>query len=349
MLKVGIIGTGFGGKVQLPGLNKIKGVKVAGICGRNLPKVKELAAKNQVSLVFKKWQNLVSSNKIDIVSIATPHHLHKPIALQCIKFNKPFILEKSAGLNLEEAKTIAAAAKKKKIPTAVDFEFRYSAHFLQFKELLAKRKIGKIRYIKIDWVTGGRARSKSKVNWSTRSKTGGGVLLNYGSHIFDYINFFFGEIKSITGNLLTLKKTASISADDTVRAFFNLKNGATGNILITNVCFGGSGHTITAYGEKGTLQLKNPNVFEAVNDFDIWYSDQNSVKPTKIPLTKKYKKLTFSFPDGRQAPFVRLAEDFFKGLKKKQSNTPSIKDAVEAHRAMGALRKSNKYNKRITL
>ena len=329
MTKVAIIGTGFGAKVHVPGWKKIRGTKVQIWTGRD-------------------WKKAVNDANIELISIATPPFIQKKITLAAIKNKKIVLLEKPAGLNVQEAREIAMVSQKHSGLVAIDFELRFIPHFNFLKDLLQKKVIGDIRTISIRWVTGGRAGTKITKGWSNYTKTGGGVLLNYGSHILDYVTWLFGDFNTVLGKLEVVKKVKEITpppdADDTVTILGNLKNKIPVTIFISNVLHNGSGHSIEIFGSTGTIVLKNPNVFDAVRGFTLFKTNtKGELTQCKVPT--KYGKISIGPDDGRIKPFQTLAETLINTVKNKNrviSSLPMINDAVKVHEVMSAILKSNR-------
>ncbi len=344
MLNVGIIGTGFGAKVQIPGFQKIKGIKINGIWGRNFSEAKYWQDKYNIPNIYRDWIDLVKSNQIDVVSIATPPFLHKSIILAAAKNKKTIICEKPFTINYAEALHALRATDKAGVSGAVDFEFRYIAHFQKLKELLQKKTIGEIRYCQINWLTGGRAKKNLPLNWSDYKKNGGGVLLNYGSHVIDYLLWFFGDIKKVNARLSRINEKESkkkCNAEDCCELMLETKNGIVITAVISNAVYGGSGHNIKIFGSEGSLQLVNEDVFDAVKGFELLKISPNDERETVM------KKKQILDEDGRIDAFSKLANDFL--IAKTKKNAPSFSDGVRTHQVIQALEKSQKIRGWVTL
>lgn len=346
MLRVGIIGTGFGAKVHLPGFIRA-GAKVAGIWGRNIIEAKKYADNYNIPLVFKNWRDLVISNEIDAVSIATPPFSQKKIILEAIKHKKAILCEKPFALNATQADIVFQAARKARIIHAVDFEFRYIRHFRELKKLIEEGKIGTVRYCKIYWTTGGRARKNFPLNWMNYRKSGGGVLLNYGSHVIDYLEWLFGKIKSVSGNLKILKKKNAVGktpdAEDYCEFLSIFKCGIPAGIVISNVLFGGDGHKIEIYGSKGTLKLVNNNLFDTVKGFRLIFVNEKNISKT---LAGEFESKN---TDGRIDAFSKLATDFIALVKQQKNEAPTFADGLRVHKVIRAIQKSQKLKRWITV
>ncbi len=352
-INIGIIGTGFGGKIHLPGFQKIKGARVLAIAGRDLKKTKELAKKYKVPLAFKNWRELVRHPEIDAVSIATPPYLHAPMALEAIKRGKHVFCEKPLAMSVEEAQKMLRAARRARIRHAIDFEFRETPHFKFFKELLLQKRIGKLRYINISWLTGGRAGPNVPYGWQNNAKLGGGTLLAFASHMVDYLEWFFGPVQKILANLIIAKKYTGgkkVSADDTCDILMEFSDGTSANLAFSNVLPGNSGHKITAYGGEGKLELLNPNLdnFDMVYGFEIWETKLGEHSPKKLSLPSRFGRLP-RYPDGRLALFAKTAQNFIASIKKGKNLGPSFREGLRAQIILEAAQKSNRLGRWITL
>lgn len=346
MIKVGIVGAGFGAKIHLPGFNQIPGVKVEGIYGKNLVKAYQIAKNNNIPLVFKTWPALVNSKKIDVVSIATPPFLHAKVALLAIKNKKAVLCEKPLALTANETKQMLAAANKNKIINAVDFEWRYLPAFKMLKKIMAKKTIGRIRSLNVVWTNGGRANANAPISWVNYKKYGGGMLLNYASHVINYLEWIFGPINQVSGKLLTTKQfkgTASKpNADDLTMVNFKLGGGLPGNLFITNVVYKGQGQQINIYGDKGTITLLNADVKDYSRNFELFitYANKKTQKAAVPKMAGDNKRL-----DSRLAPFTALAADFIKGIKKQRLIAPSFAEGHRTQVVLDAIKKSNQLKK----
>lgn len=342
MINIGIIGTGFGAKVHIPGFQKLSGVKIMAIAGKNKNETKLVAEQHNIPLTYSHWRDLVKNPKIQAVSIATPPFLHFLIIQEALKQKKAILCEKPFCTTVQQAGLLEKVAKKNKITNAVDFEFRYVPHFQKLKKQLEKKSIGKINYCKIVWITGGRANKNFPLNWMNYKKLGGGVLLNYGSHVIDYLEWLLGPISSVSADLKIIKKNKeTATADDFCQFFSLLQNGVPTQVTLSNVLYGGEGHTLEIYGDKGTLKLSNRNLFDAVNGFTLTKIDSRD-KTTNIKI-----KASPQVADGRIFPFSRLARDFIMAIQKKKTFAPSFTTGVRVHKVIAAVHRSAQTKKWI--
>src|SRR4029079_16874834 len=124
MVRIGIVGVGFMGRIHYLASQRLSGAKVAAVCSRDPAK---LAGDwrstrgnfgpepGQVDLSgVKKYAalaDLLADPDIDLIDICTVTDQHTPIALQALKAGKHVLVEKAIALSPADADAMLAAAK----------------------------------------------------------------------------------------------------------------------------------------------------------------------------------------------------------------------------------------------
>ena len=146
--------------------------------------------------IYKNYETMIKSEKLDAVYITTPVNTHIEIASYCAKNEIPFFVEKPLGKTAKECKELCALLETKDVINMVGFNLRFSNTFYEAKKRLSDGKIGKIKKIK---ATAYRSLiSKTGTAWRFKKDTsGGGVLIDIGIHAIDLLTWFFGDIESV--------------------------------------------------------------------------------------------------------------------------------------------------------
>jgi hypothetical protein len=100
MARVGIIGTGWGARVQVPAFREA-GLEVVAIAGHNADRTRRAAAELGLE-AFDDWRSLIASN-IDLVTIVTPPSEHLSMAAAALEAGKHVLSEKPMALDVAEA------------------------------------------------------------------------------------------------------------------------------------------------------------------------------------------------------------------------------------------------------
>src|SRR3989344_494427 len=345
MINIGIIGTGFGAKVQVPGFRAVRGARVLGIAGRSAAKTAAVAKELDIPRPFSSWKKLIDDPKIDVVSIVSPPRYHKEMALYAAHCKKHIFCEKPLAMSATAAKKMLSAVKRAGVVHGIDFEFRNLPGLVVLRGLLAKKTIGGVRHARIAWLTGSRASTNIPLSWQNRKKEGGGVLFSHCSHVIDYMELLFGKIKSVSARLTVAKKNGA-DAEDTCDMLFRLANGATASVTVSNVLPGASTNMIEVYGDKGSLRLENYDPKDPDFGFRLFHFSLASNKEKEISL-KRPKKSNIS--DTRVLLFRQTAEKFIRAIEKKKKTVPSFVDGLRAQMAMDAVRISDRSGREVLI
>src|ERR1051325_9021928 len=143
MARIGIIGTGFGAKVQTP-LCRQAGLGVAALAGFHHEKTREIAAELGVR-AYADWRELAAAPDLDLVSVTTPPSEHREVAPAVLEAGKHVLCEKPTALNAGEAQQMLDAAKRHSKQIAIiDHELRFVPSWRDARTRLPG--LGAIRY-----------------------------------------------------------------------------------------------------------------------------------------------------------------------------------------------------------
>jgi predicted dehydrogenase len=345
---VAVIGTGFGQKIHIPGLQIHHRTEVVAVHHRDLAKAQSIAQAQNIPHACQTIEAMLSLPEVDAVSISTPPFLHYEMAKTVLAAGKHLLLEKPTTLNVQEAIELYQLAQSQGVVATMDFEFRFVPAWQRFAELLEEGYIGQKRLIKVDWLVSSRADANKPWNWYARKDQGGGALGAIGSHLFDYIAWLFAPIKRICGRLSTTIPTRvdpttgtakPVDADDTCVLMLELTDGTLCQANLSAVTYQGRGHWVEVYGDRGTLVLGSDNQSDYVHGFKLWASQQGEpLAEVEIPERLAFPK---TYPDGRLAPFTRVVDRWVQSIDQNTSLTPSLKEGIYSQLLMDLTHQSN--------
>lgn len=147
------------------------------LCDVDESKLKKYGKKYQISSLYTDSIEMFKHEKIDCVSICTLVDTHLDLVKQAAENNvKAILLEKPISNSLANAAKIVKICKTNKIKLAIDHQRRFNPFYQSIKEFLELKKLGKIQFVNVYYGSG---------------------IANTGSHLFDILRLFFGEITSI--------------------------------------------------------------------------------------------------------------------------------------------------------
>ena len=203
--KAAIIGLGFiGGADQVSG--DALGQKISGLDGthydayNNNKKINLIAGssrdygrryrfgKKTNAKIYENWKDLIKSEQLDIVSIATYTPSHEEITIACSEVGiKVVFCEKPAAHNLRACKNMIDTCKKNDTLLVFNHQRRFNQNYIHLKNLITQGELGELTSINAQW--------------------GSGRLGNVGTHVLDAIYMLTSLLpKSVIGKLDTTGK-----------------------------------------------------------------------------------------------------------------------------------------------
>jgi predicted dehydrogenase len=211
---------------------------------------------------FTDYRELLNAGIVDAVSIATPHHLHAIIGLECLNAGVHVFTEKPLANRVSEADAMIETAKARDLKICVGHQYRTYHTPQTMKHLIDTGAIGNIMRVLWTWIEFRPESYYDRDIWrQTWRHAGGGVLMNQTSHDLDLICWLIGEpvqVSAIIGN-----QFHQIEVEDVVCANVLFENGAFGSIQLTiNQPIGYSIRQVA--GDKGMIAI--PDVQSLAGD-----------------------------------------------------------------------------------
>src|SRR5438045_869118 len=100
---IGIIGTGFARKVQIPAFLACENARIASIASGSIENARAAAADAGDAHFTADWRETVERDDVDLVCITTPPNLHLEMTLEAIRHGKHILCEKPMAMNVAEA------------------------------------------------------------------------------------------------------------------------------------------------------------------------------------------------------------------------------------------------------
>lgn len=268
-LRVGIIGSGFARRVQLPGLRLVPDTTVVAIASRQRAHAETVAQEFAIPTVFDHGVELARSPDIDLVIISSTPPSHPEYAIAALDAGKHVLCEKPMALDAAGAERMVAAADRSPRLAWVDHELRYEPNRRKIRDLINAGAIGEVRHMELTlkpYLRGdGRPQTADAPwTWWYDRAEGGGMLGAVGSHVVDLCRFWTGrEVTAVAGRVATFIRerrdaagvTRPVTADELGSAVLSLGEDVVATITLSAVAHHGAGHLAQITGSEGTLLL----------------------------------------------------------------------------------------------
>jgi predicted dehydrogenase len=189
---IGIIGTGFARRVQIPAFRACEKVRIVSVASGSRENAKSTAADFDIPHFTDDWRETIARDDVDLICITTPPNLHREMTLASLAHGKHILCEKPMATNAGEAREMTEAAKSAGVLALIDFELRFQPGRQRAYELLREGAIGRIRHAKYHFQAPHRGDPKAEWNWWSDEKQGGGALGAIVSHVIDSFQWLLG-------------------------------------------------------------------------------------------------------------------------------------------------------------
>jgi predicted dehydrogenase len=146
---------------------------------------------------YEDYEKMFNNENIDIVAITTPVFLHHTMIEKAIDNDLNIFVEKPLSINGKECRSILSRKYKRK--SQVGYARRYMATYVLARKILSESILGKVNYFDSK-IFVGIVFAPGKGWMYDPMKSGGGALIDLGSHAIDMVHYLFGEIASVHAN-----------------------------------------------------------------------------------------------------------------------------------------------------
>jgi predicted dehydrogenase len=286
MARIGIVGTGWGGRVQVPTFREA-GLEVTGLAGHRPERTRQVA--NEVGVKpYDDWRELIRAADVDLVSIVTPPSEHKEMALAALEAGKHVLLEKPTAMNAAEAEELVMAARRHPDRiTLIDHELRFLPSWQKARAKLAE--LGPVRYAEVRYSSPARGDRNREWNWWSDASRGGGVWGAVGSHYVDALRFMGLEPEEAQALMRTIidrrpdgNTPREVTSDDFTSVDLRARGGAVAAMTFSAVSTGPDETSVlNIYAEGGALRFIGEEVLLSTGrqPFATFAGAANEVRP----------------------------------------------------------------------
>jgi predicted dehydrogenase len=323
---VGIIGCGRIGRKRAKALGEGRLVACSDANeGRASTLAEEFGAK-----AFENWRNLIALPEVEIVIIATVHDSLAYITLAAIEAGKHVLVEKPAARNPEELEQVMKAAERYKIKVHVGFNHRYHRAFRKARELFEKGALGNLMFIRARYGHGGRIGYDKE--WRAKPElSGGGELLDQGSHLIDLSRWFLGDFSEVQGFAHTYYW--NIPVDD--NGFMLLKNAKQQVAFLHASC--------TEWKNLFSMEIYGRDAKLEISGLGGNYGIERMAYYRMLPEMGPPETMIWEYPMEDDSWAVELAE-FYEDIRLNRQPSANLKDAYASLKIIQQIYRDSGYD-----
>ena len=360
-LRMGIVGGGQGsfiGRVHVTAaVLDNRAALVAGALSSDPARAKASAADYDIDpeRAYGSYQEMLdreralpAERRIDFVTVATPNHMHFPVAKAIIAAGFHVVCDKPLTLTLAEAEELARIVADSNVVFVVTHNYTGYPLVRQAREMILAGELGEIQAIRAEYIQGWlRTRLESEgqkqAAWRTDPTKSGaaGCFGDIGTHAYNLGRYMTGLLpEKISGNLKTFVPDRPL--DDYGHAVIRYENGALGTVTASQISHGRENDVrIQIDGTLGSLEWhqEEPNkmiVRRNGKPHMIYTRDPNA------PFMNQSGKAACRLPSGHPEAFFEAFANVYRAgfdamvaaatgaaVEKKDTIYPNIHDGVE--------------------
>jgi len=269
----GIVGAGLIADFHARAICDIAQGQVVGFCDGGSGRAKTLA-KKYFCRAFENYKEMVNSDEIDILAIASPSGFHMEPTIAAAEAGKHVICEKPLEITLERIDAMIEAHERRGTLLGGIFQNRFNDAIKPLREAINGGRFGVITYAGV-YVPWWRTNEYYNDSWhGTWKLDGGGAMMNQSIHMVDMLCDLMPPIESLQAYTGTLGHP-QIETEDTATAVLRFVNNALGVIYGTTASYPGQFKRFEITGTKGTVVYLE-------DSFTVWQFDEETEADEEI-------------------------------------------------------------------
>ena len=324
---MGIIGCGLIGQKRAAAIGG--GGRLVACADLEIGRAERLAGSTGAK-VFQDWRGLVNSPLVNVVVVATLHDSLAQITHFAIEAGKNVLVEKPAARSVEELAPVLATSTRHGVKVRVGFNHRYHRSLRKAKELVNSGVLGELMFIRARYGHG--ARLGYNTEWRANpTLSGGGELIDQGSHLIDLSRWFLGDITQVEGFAHTY--FWDMPVDD--NGFMLLKTAKNQVAFLHASCTEWKNlFSMEIYGKLGKLDLSGLGGSYGLEKI-TWYK--------MLPEMGPPETLSWEFPMADDSWAVEISE-FFEDIRADREPAAGLPDAMAALKIIDSIYRGSGYD-----
>lgn len=346
IVRIGMIGAGHIAHSHAEAWRKE--ATLTAVASRRIESARSLAERHGIPHVCRDASELLHRDDIDAVGIATPHHLHHPVALAALAAGKSVFCEKPLALNGSQAREMCAAATEAgRVKTGMQSGIRLFPALRLLYRLLREERAGKIHTFDAHWSFDWARDPRFPLTWRfRRAEAGTGALGDLGVYMIDAARWLAGEIRQVNAELAVYiprrpvltsdghfgelrrlhreekldipRETGPVENDDVCQVMLRFENGARGSIRASRLH---QEHSIRVDCERTSYR------WQMTGDRRLMErSTEAEYTPVEMPE-----------PPGDDT----IVTAFLKNIRRDEEESPTFRDGLAAQLVIDAAVKSH--------
>jgi len=330
----------------------VPGVRQQVLVGRDRASLEATAATLGWESVSTDWQAVLADDRVDLVDLCVPGHLHAQMAAEALAAGKHVLVEKPLANTVAEAEAMAdaaAAAADRGVHAMVGFNYRWIPALALARRYVEDGRLGQVRQARVAYLQDWLADEAAPMTWRLRKETAGsGALGDLGSHAVDQVRSLLGHevvrVNAALHTFVTRREGADggedVTVDDAAWATLHTDGGAVVSLEVSRMATGRKNALqVELYGSRGAVRFD----LERLNELQVCLDGASAF--TSVLVTEPdHPYLDAWWPPGHTLgwdhTFTSQAAHLLRCLADGRAPEPSFADGLAVQRVLAAVEQS---------
>lgn len=246
-LRFALIGTGAIARAYEAAFAATDSAEIAAVCDVRQNAAQEFAQRIGCK-AYRSVEGLLANEQFHAAVVCTPPAYHEDIACRLLQSGRHVLCEKPLATTEDAARRMLATARRNNAMLTMASKFRYVADVRKARELIGEGAIGEVVFVENAFTS----HVDMQNRWNSDAAiSGGGVLIDNGTHAVDILRYFLGNLRDI--QIVEGRRMQGLAVEDTVRLFVHNDEGVMGAADLSWSIDKELETFLRVYGSEGTI------------------------------------------------------------------------------------------------
>jgi predicted dehydrogenase len=248
-LRFGIVGAGGIAQAYAQAFDGCTAARIVAVADVR-PEAARALAERVGGQAYESHAAMARRARLDAVIVCTPPATHPEICQFFLEREVHVLCEKPFTIDVRSARRLVETAERVGVKLTMGSKFRYVDDVIRAKSIVTSGILGEIILFENAFT----ARVDMSARWNADpAVSGGGVLIDNGSHAVDLMRYFLGplvDVQAVEG-----KRVQGLAVEDTVRILVHSEGGVMGSIDLSWSINKELPSYVNIYGSHGTITV----------------------------------------------------------------------------------------------